>query len=90
MNAEFRWNEWNLEHATQHGVSTTEAESVVNAARPPYPEEAGEEKLLVIGRGQGGRSVQIVYIPDKDGTLYIIHARPLTPSEKKRLRRRKR
>jgi hypothetical protein len=26
---EFRWNDWNRDHATQHGVSEQEAELIV-------------------------------------------------------------
>ncbi len=84
----FRWNAWNLDHATRHGVSPAEAEAVVEAARSPFPEQIGDDKLLVMGRGRGGRWVQVIYVVDDDGTLYIIHARPLTDPEKRRLRRR--
>jgi uncharacterized DUF497 family protein len=85
---EFRWNSWNLEHATRHGVSPEEAEAVVRSARAPFPEQIKDDKLLVMGRGQGGRYIQVIYVPDEDGTLYVIHARPLTDREKTRLRRR--
>jgi hypothetical protein len=36
----------------------------------------------------GGRFIQVIYIVDPDGTLYIIHARPLTPNEKRLARGR--
>jgi len=85
---QFRWNAWNLEHATGHGVSPAESEAVVRRARAPFPEQIGDDKLLVMGRGRGGRFVQVIYLPDDDGTLYVIHARPLTKREVKRLRRR--
>lgn len=87
---QFRWNAWNLEHATRHGVSVAEAEAVVSAARSPFPQQIGDDKLLVMGRGTAGRFVQVIYVPGDDGTLYIIHARPLTDRQKKQLRRRKR
>ena len=86
----FRWNDWNLGHATRHAVSPTEAENVVSNARPPYPQKIGDDNWLVIGQGSGGRYVQVVYLLDDDGTAYIIHARPLTDREKRRYRRRKR
>jgi uncharacterized DUF497 family protein len=85
---EFRWNEWNLDHATRHGISPEEAEMVVRASRRPFPKQIGNDKLLVMGRGQGGRFVQVIYVVDKDGALYIIHARPLTERQKKQLRRK--
>ena len=86
----FRWNDWNLSHATRHGVSPAEAEHVVANARRPYPEQAGDEKWLVRGPGFGGRMIQVVYLVDADGTLYVIHARPLTAAETRRYRRRTR
>jgi uncharacterized DUF497 family protein len=86
---EFRWNEWNLDHATRHGVMPEEAEHVVLNARRPYPEVIGEGKLLVIGPGVEGRFVQVIFVLDEDRTAYIIHARPLiTRSDKRRYRRR--
>jgi hypothetical protein len=45
---------------------------------------------LVQGQGQGGRFLQIIYVLDPADTVFVIHARPLTDREKKRLRRRKR
>jgi uncharacterized DUF497 family protein len=85
---EFRWNDWNLDHVPRHGVSPDEAEAVARGARPPYPERRSDEKWMVRGRGVGGRLVQVVYLLDDDGTLYIIHARPLTDTEKRRYHRR--
>ena len=88
---EFRWNEWNLDHAAKHGVGVPgEAETVVEGAAAPDPQDMGDGKWLVIGRGTGGRFVQVVYIIDDDGTLCVIHARPLSDREKRRHRRRTR
>jgi uncharacterized DUF497 family protein len=86
----FRWNDWNLEHATKHDVSPIEAEHVVRNAGPPYPRSEGDGKWGVWGRGFSGRFVQVIYLIDADGTLYIIHARPLIDREKRRYRRRRR
>ena len=86
----FRWNDWNLEHATQHGVSPEEAEGVVRRARPPFPRQLPDEKFVVWGRGQGGRWLQVVFLYDDDRTAYVIHARELNEKEKRRLRRRRR
>ena len=87
---DFRWNQWNLEHATRHGVTPEEAECLVSSAKAPFPQILGDDKRLVIGRGSGGRFLQVVFVYDEDDTVYIIHARPLTDSEKRRLRRRTR
>lgn len=90
MDKPFRWNAWNLEHATRHGISPFEAESVVRGARRPYPKRIEQEKWMVHGRGVGDRFVQIFYLVDPAGTLYVIHARPLSGAEKHRYRKRQR
>lgn len=88
---EFRWNEWNLEHAAKHGVSRQEAELVVRNARRPYPERVRPSsgpnpKWIVEGRGQGDRMVRVVYLTDPDDTIYVIHAMPLTTRRRRRRR----
>lgn len=74
----FRWNEWNREHATKHGCTVSEIESVVRNMGRGFPRKMDDEKRLVIGRGQGGRFVKVIYVLDRDGTAYVIHAMPLT------------
>lgn len=88
--AEFRWNDWNVEHLARHGVTPEEAENVVMAARQPYPLERPDAKWLVWGRTPDGRALQIVFVLDDDDTIYVIHARDLTTREKQRYRRRRR
>jgi uncharacterized DUF497 family protein len=85
---QFRWIDWNRDHIAEHGVETEEAEMVVRNAKPPFPEEIGDEKVIVKGRGIGGRFLQVIYLVDPDDTIFVIHARPLTEREKKQLRRR--
>jgi uncharacterized DUF497 family protein len=86
---EFRWNEWNREHVTNHGVFPDEAADVVRGAVRPYPRKIEDDKWLVWGRGRGGRLLQVVFVLDEDDTVFVIHARPLTEREKRQLRRRK-
>lgn len=83
----FRWIEWNIDHIAAHGVTPEEAESVVRNARPPYPKEIGDDRFNVVGRGSGGRLIQVGFIIDPDDTVFVIHARPLTQREKARERR---
>jgi len=75
---QFRWNGWNIDRATKHGCSIPEIESV--AARPGrgFPRQIGNDKLRVIGRGQGDRFIEVIYLLDDDGTAFVIHAMPLT------------
>ena len=85
---EFRWNEWNMEHATRHGVSVEEIEWLIETAEPPFPEYRGDGKWLVQGRGKSGRYVQAIYLVDDDGPIFVIHARTLDNQEIRRYRRR--
>ncbi len=87
---DFRWNDWNVEHLAEHGVSPEEAESVIRAARPPSRRKIEDEKWMVWGQGRGGRFLQVIFILDEDETIYVIHARPLTEKERRRLRRKRR
>jgi uncharacterized DUF497 family protein len=84
----FRWNDWNIDHVAEHGVSPEEAEWVVEHPIRPYPEAREDDKRFVIGRGHGGRWLQVVYIYDPEDVVYVIHARPLADHEKRRARRR--
>lgn len=86
---DFRWNDWNIEHIGGHGVAPEEAERVIQQARSPYPRTIHDDKWLVWGRGSGGRFLQVIFVLDEDGTIFVIYARPLTESEKRRNRRRK-
>jgi uncharacterized protein len=87
---DFRWNDWNLDHIARHGVDPDEAELVICLAERPYPVDHGDDKWIVWGRGRGGRLMQVVFVLDDDGTVYVIHARPLNEREKRRWRRRRR
>jgi uncharacterized protein len=91
MPMDFRWNEWNIEHIARHGVDPIEAEAIVRGAARPYPlHDKDEDKWLVRGRGRGGRPLQVVFVLDDDGTVFVIHARPLDKrKEKRRFRRGK-
>jgi hypothetical protein len=51
---DFRWNDWNIEHIAEHGVSPEDAERAIRAASHPYPRKIQEDKWLVWGRGRGG------------------------------------
>jgi uncharacterized DUF497 family protein len=66
-------------------VSVDEVETVVknNASR-----RHRNDSYIVVGRGTGGRWVQVVFVVDPDGTIYPIHARPLNEREKRRERRK--
>lgn len=87
---DFRWNDWNVAHVLDHGVLPEEAEGIIFEAEAPYPLYRGDGKWLVWGPGKGGRFLQVVFVLDENDFVYVIHARPLTGSEKARYRRRRR
>jgi hypothetical protein len=74
---EFRWNSWNLDQATKHGCTVEEIQAIVRNPGRGYPRKRGNGKLMVVGRGTGGRLVEVIYVLDEDGTAYVIHAMPL-------------
>jgi len=61
---------------------------VVSHAQRPYPQAREDEKWRVVGRGRGGRWVQVIFIFDPEDVVFVIHARPLTDREKRRERKR--
>lgn len=104
--ARFIWDEGNTQHIARHGVTRSEAESVIEHAKRPFPSYEGENKWLVRGQAASGRYLQVVYVLESDAyidysaidllelddeldAIYVIHARPLTETEKKSLRKRR-
>jgi uncharacterized DUF497 family protein len=84
---EFRWNYANVAHIAEHGVRISDAEFLVEHPTRGYPRHVGDQKFLVRGRTATGLYAQVAYIFDPPGVVYVIHCRPLTDSEKRRLRR---
>jgi uncharacterized DUF497 family protein len=89
MAGDFRWVEWNVDHIAKHGVETDQAEHVVLGARRPWPSYEGRGRWLVRGQDKAGQYLQVAYIIDEDGTIFVIHARPLNDREKRQVRRRR-
>jgi hypothetical protein len=83
-NIEFRWIDWNRDHATSHGCSIAEIESIVRHAGHGMTLDIGNSKYLVEGRGQGGRLVRVIFLKDPEGTLFVIHAMPLKTRRRRR------
>lgn len=86
----FRWEDWNRDKCDKHNVAPSEAEEVVRSARPPYPQRHGDGKYIVRGQTEAGAYLQVIYVLDPDGTIFVIHARPLREKEKRVHRRRTR
>jgi hypothetical protein len=84
MEIGFRWNDWNLEHATRHGCGVEEIESVVRNAGRGRSRKIGKGKYTAEGRGQGGRMIRVIFVLDDDVTRFVIHAMPLTTRRRRR------
>ena len=87
---EFRWNEWNVDHIADHGVAVETAEEIVNSARRPWPEQIGDGKWRVWGRTRNGLYLQVIYVFSPEDIIFVIHAMPLTDTQKRQFRRRAR
>ncbi len=74
----------------EHGVSVESAEFLVRHALGPFPEYRGDGKWVVVGQDRYGHYLQVIFIFDPKDVVYVIHARPLKESEKKRYRKRRR
>ncbi len=70
-------------------ASVGEIEEVVETARSAFPRRIEDDKWLVWGSTSGGRLLQVVFVLDDDGTVFVIHARDLTDREKRSLRRKR-
>ena len=58
----FQWDEKNVQHIGSHDVVPEEAEEIVLYAEPPFPREIGDDKLVVWGRTQAGRYLQVIFV----------------------------
>jgi len=84
METTFRWNDWNLEHATKHGCTVEEIQSVVRNAGRGFPRYVGDGRYEVEGRGMGDRMVRVVFLRDPHPVSFVIHAMPLTTRRRRR------
>jgi len=67
----FQWDDCNVFHIGEHGVTPDEAKYVIDHARSPYPEERPEEKLLVWGQTEAGRYLQVVFVYLEDDEVDV-------------------
>jgi uncharacterized DUF497 family protein len=58
----FAWDTENREHIGRHAVTPEEAEYVVDHAKPPFPQNVGDDKIRVWGRTEEGRFLQVIYV----------------------------
>ena len=72
----FQWDEDNVGHIAEHGISPDEAEYVVEHATPPLPRAAGDGKFMVWGRTRDGSHLQVgfVYLQDERVDIHRLKA----------------
>ena len=90
MRYDFRWNDANVEHIDRHNITPTEAEYVVNHPFRGYPRAMEDDKYLAKGQTAQGHYIQVIYLFDPPGVVYVIHARAMTVNERRSLNRRRR
>jgi len=86
----WRWTDWNRDKVCLHGVTTSEAEQVLERASSPYLKAQANDRMLVRGPTASGRLLQVACLVDDDGTVFVIHAGPLTQPAKHQWRREQR
>jgi uncharacterized DUF497 family protein len=72
----FQWDDDNVGHIAEHGVTCEEAEYVVEHAAPPFPRAARDGKFIVWGRTEDGSYLQVgfVYLPDERVDITLLRA----------------
>jgi uncharacterized DUF497 family protein len=58
----FAWDNQNRDHIATHAVTPEEAKYVVDHAKPPFPQDVGDDKFRVWGRTRDGRYLQVIYV----------------------------
>jgi len=58
----FAWDEWNVDHIGRRRVTPVEAEDVVRNAEEPWPDQKGDDKLVVWGPTRAGRLLQVIVV----------------------------
>lgn len=76
-------------HIYDHGVTEAEAEQILRGSGEDLPAARGSRMKL--GQTEGGRYLQVIYVPDADGEgVFVITAYELQGKAKKAFRRRQR
>ncbi|MBI4492711.1 MAG: BrnT family toxin [Chloroflexi bacterium] len=87
----FDWDEGNLRHVAEHGVSPEEAqEALLDPRRVPAPayRVCGEHRRAVLGATLAGRVLFVVFT-HRTGQRRVVTARDATARERGRYRRRR-
>lgn len=76
-------------HIYGHGVRESEVEEILRGPGEDLP--AARDSRMKLGQTEGGRYLQVIYVPDQDaGSVFVITAYELQGKAKKAFRRRQR
>jgi uncharacterized protein len=76
----FDWNQGNVDHVAQHGVSPSEAEEVIlnSPADLTFELRNGEERIAQVGETNAGR-ILVVVTTMRDELIRVVTAFPAPP-----------
>ncbi len=83
----FKWDEDNIEHILNHGVTPEEIEEIAFEG-VPYIRKGREGKRYLYGKTIGGRYLFVVYMFVGKGEVRVITARDMDAKEKRLYLRR--
>jgi hypothetical protein len=78
----FSWNEDNIEHISNHGVTPEEIEEIVFEGTP-YIRKGKQGKRYLYGKTVGGRYLFVVYVPVGKAKVRVVTARDMDAKEKR-------
>ncbi len=78
----FSWNEDNIEHISNHGVTPEEIEEIAFEGIA-YIKKGREGKRYLYGKTVGGKYLFVVYVPVAKGKVRVITARDMDAKEKR-------
>ncbi|OGH55615.1 MAG: hypothetical protein A3G34_00905 [Candidatus Lindowbacteria bacterium RIFCSPLOWO2_12_FULL_62_27] len=86
VNPNYRWNDWNLEKIVKHlrDMTPEEVESIFSNLAMGYPRKS-RGAYVVRGKSNRDRWLQVAYVTDDDGAFFVIHTRPLTDKERRKI-----
>ena len=85
----FEWDEVNIDHLGERGVSDLEVEQVLSERHVLMPNRRHQGRMLLVGETHGGRTLVISIEPTRyDGIWRPITARDAEPEERRQFERR--
>lgn len=85
----FEWDEVNINHLGERGVTDVEVEQVLSERHVLVPNRRHENRTLMVGKTHGGRVIIVSLEPTaREGIWRPITARDAEPEEQAQLERR--